>query len=122
MTMVEESLKTVLTADTALTALVGQRIYRARARQAEETPFVVFVRDGVQRIQSHQGDSGLGRYVLRINSYAKTTLEAQQVADAVRVALRSWTTVQACLPQTETEEYTSDLDLVYISQTYAVWV
>jgi len=87
----EEQLYNYLSADTALTALVGKRIYpEGEVPQKPGKPYCVFSRVFSERVYSHQGYSGLEDVALQVNCYSETALQARQVSIKLTTAMEAW--------------------------------
>ena len=76
-----------LKADGTLSALVGTRVYATVAPSGATTPYVVWRRTSVTRVDSHDGASGLATQMLQVTCLDADYLDALAVADAVRGSL-----------------------------------
>ena len=76
-----------LKANGTLAALVGTRIYAQVAPSDATTPYIVWERSSVTRVDSHDGASGLATQMLQVNCLDEDYLDALAVADAVRGAV-----------------------------------
>lgn len=81
--ILEEALRGVLLADTALAGLIGGRMYPERAPQGAARPLVVFELVSTGRDYTHEGDSGYRRQRVQFNAYAERYATARAVADAM---------------------------------------
>lgn len=73
-----------------VSSLIDARIYPTRAPQGVLRPFLVWMRQGVERQQLYCGvdRTVLGEYIF--SCYGTTQQEANDVADAVRVAMQDF--------------------------------
>lgn len=85
--MIEQTLYAVLKNDSAVSALVGTRIYPLVMPQDGLLPAVVYQRVSTVPITSLDGDSGLDAVRMQSSCWATTYLGARILADAVRAAV-----------------------------------
>lgn len=80
-----EAVRTALTQNAALAALVSDRVYFLQAAQGTEHPFVVLtvVSDTPENSLTGSPDTRLITSRVQVDAYARTYIQAQQVADAV---------------------------------------
>ena len=94
-------LYTQLSGYTALTSLVGSRIYPRQVKQATGTPYLVLEKVSDIPIYSHQGYSHLRRMRQQVSVYASSDTEAEAVVAQVKAAMEAWpaanSSVQMCL-------------------------
>lgn len=88
--MIEASIKTLLRTDTAIQALVGDRVSYIRSRQSGEYPCITFQRRGTQRDRHLLGPSGLARCRFQIDCWASSQTVARQLAEAVRLRIDNY--------------------------------
>jgi hypothetical protein len=128
----EAVLRTALVGTTAVTSLVGARIYPVLAPASAALPFVTWRRSGIQREQTLAGPMGLPRVTVEYSIYGTTYEEARQVADAMRVVLDGYggtsdnTTVRQTSLEDESDDFVqlagADLPPVYqVTQRYDCW-
>lgn len=79
-----------LLATSAVTALLGQRIYHMRAPEGEPAPYAVFTRIDDPQEHSCGDDDGLGSPFYQISVYADDSAEADTAATAIVAALRDY--------------------------------
>ena len=87
--MIEEGLVTFLLADTGLTLLIGNRLHDDVLPQSPTVPAVVWQRISTPREYSHSGSSHLAMPRFQFACWAKTRLEAIQLANTLRAALEA---------------------------------
>lgn len=80
-----------LTSQTAVSALVGTRIYPLLAPQGTALPLVIYQRTGVNRPQSLAGNVGNPVITLQLTSYGTSYTSVKNIARAVRLAVDGWT-------------------------------
>jgi hypothetical protein len=95
MARIERRLHEELTGDAPLVALVGARIWKGRADQGAEFPFVVFARIASRPTYSLDGCSGLENGVFSIEAVSDDQDQAEDVAVLVRDALDGATAIRA---------------------------
>lgn len=128
----EAVLRTALVGTSAVTSLVGTRIYPVLAPASAALPFVTWRRSGIQREQTLAGPMGLPRVTVEYSIYGTTYEEARQVADAMRVVLDGYggtsdnTTVEQTSLEDESDDFVqlagADLPPVYqVTQRYDCW-
>lgn len=89
MSEIEEALPARLEGVAAVTALVGTRIYPARAPQGAVRPFVTFARIATPpREVAFGADPGIARPRFQLTAWAETYGAARLVATAVRQGLQ----------------------------------
>ena len=116
-----------LLSTSAVTTLVGQRIYYRRTAQAPALPFCVLWRVSSPRVHSLAGGTGLVRALLQLDTFATSGLAARGVANAVRGALDglrqevNGVSLQAVLLHDEFDSYEESLEYSRIIQEYRVW-
>lgn len=128
----EAVLRSALTASTAVTTLIGARIYPVLAPASAALPLVTWRRSGIQREQTLGGPMGMPRVTVEYSIYGTTYENAREIADAMRVVLDGYggtdgtTTVKQTSLENESDDFVTlagaDLPPVYqITQTYDVW-
>ena len=80
-----------LTSQTAVSSLIGARVYPLIAPQGTPLPLVVYQRTGVQRPQSLAGNVGNPVVTLQLTSYDTSYTSVKAIARAVRLAVDGWT-------------------------------
>lgn len=95
---IEEAVRTRLLAYSAMTDLVGPRVYVQRLPQAPQYPAVVIHRIAGPRDHSQSGPTNLVRSRLQIDCYGQTISAAKRAAQAARKAVDGqvgvWGTVE----------------------------
>lgn len=89
-THIDTALVSLLTAATAVTNIVGARIYATQAPQGSALPVLVYTRDqGDREFGSHMiGHTGLLRATYTLSCVGETLLAVRNLTKAVRVALQ----------------------------------
>ncbi len=85
--MVEKAIVALLTEDTDVTALIGDRLEPVLTSQTLSRPNVVYQRITTSRLRSQDGPEGTGDIRLQLSCYADTYAGAKTLADKVRLAL-----------------------------------
>jgi hypothetical protein len=98
-----------LTSQTAVSSLIGSRVYPLIAPQGTPLPLVVYQRTGVERPQSLAGNVGNPLVTLQLTTYGTSYTSVKSIARAVRIAIDGWTgttagvTIQRSTLQTEAD-------------------
>ena len=128
--LIEQAIKTELESTTALTALIGERIYYVKAPQDVETPYIVFFKVTGPREHSHDGASGLAHPRFQFSVFSTTYYEAKQIAEQLQAALQAFSGtmgtgtgvhVGACFYEDENDLYEVESKLYHIAVDYTFW-
>lgn len=84
---VAEALTSYLQGVTAVTTLVGRKIFQAPAHELELPPYVVFMRSGRQGERDIEGNASVEQTYFDVESRGLTQQTAEAVGDAIRTAL-----------------------------------
>lgn len=87
---VESEILTRLDAYSALTALVGTRVYASQAPQNVTKPFIVFHKIAASRESAFSADTGDVRYMFQFDCYGTTYESTTAVTNALRGALQRY--------------------------------
>lgn len=128
----EAVLRSALVASTAVTSVIGSRIYPVLAPASAALPFVTWRRSGIERAQTLTGPAGLPRVSVEYSIYGTTYEQARSVADAMRLVLDGYggtadnTTVKQTSLEDESDDFVTlagaDLPPVYqVTQRYDLW-
>lgn len=80
-----------LTSQTAVSSLVGTRVYPILAPAGTPLPLVVYQRTGVDRPQSLAGNVGNPVVTLQLTTYGTSYTSVKNIARQVRLAIDGWT-------------------------------
>ena len=125
----EDSLLTKLLATTALTALVGQRIYYSgHVPQNVTEPYLVIQKISETATHSHGGYSHQKEARVQFTAYSPSYINIRNINKAIFDALDSFTgqlctggvTVQACLFDDEVDLYEPESGLNYSPADYLI--
>lgn len=98
--MISRAIYSLLSANAALTALVGTKIYPLRTPQTVEQPFVIYALSG-DPVDTKDGVAIQEVYELQVTAFAKSYETGQGIVAAIRSALdRKSGTVQSNKIQT----------------------
>jgi len=128
----EKVLLDTLVSATAVTTLVGTRIYPLLAPASSALPFVVWRRTGIQRTQTLGTPAGTPRVSVDYTVIATTYNQAREAADAMRRVLDGWggtvdnTVVEQVSLENEVDDFVtlagSDQPPSYsVTQSYDIW-
>jgi hypothetical protein len=128
----EAVLRSALTSNAAVSALIGSRIYPVLAPASASLPLVTWRRSGIERQQTLGAPMGMPRVSVEFSIYGTTYENAREIADAMRVVLDGYggsqgtTTVNQTSLEDESDDFVTlagaDLPPVYqITQSYDVW-
>lgn len=128
----EAVLRTALVGQTAVTSIVGTRIYPVLAPASASLPFVTWRRTAIEREQTLGSPMGVPRVSVDYSIFAATYEQARDVADAMRLVLDGYggsannTEVKQTSLENESDDFVTlagaDMPPVYqITQTYDIW-
>jgi hypothetical protein len=98
-----------LQSQTAVSSVVGNRVYPLIAPQGTPLPLVIYQRTAVDRPQSLTGNVGNPVVTLTLTSYATSYTAVKQLSRSIRLAVDGWTgttagvTIQRTTLQTEAD-------------------
>lgn len=130
----EQVVRNALVTTTAVSSLVGTRIYPVLAPATAALPFAVYRRSSIQRQQTLAGPLGLPTVNMEMQIYATTYEAAREVADTFRSVLDGYggtlnnVEVQNASLEQESDDFVqlagAELPPVYsVTQNYALtWV
>lgn len=118
--MAIETVRDVLVAAGAVTALVGQRVSPLIKEQNITLPAVTLQRISLTPINALDEHAGLDQNAVQVDSWATTYAEARSIADACRAALQS----SDILMSSEFDNYDSEVnpEQYRITQQFQVWI
>jgi hypothetical protein len=128
----EAVLRSALTSNAAVSALIGSRIYPVLAPASASLPLVTWRRAGIERQQTLGAPMGLPRVTVEFSIYGTTYESAREIADAMRVVLDGYggtidnTVVRQTSLEQESDDFVTlagaDMPPVYqVTQSYDVW-
>lgn len=85
--MIQDAIYYLLTNDAAVAAIVGTRIYPDLATQGATYPFIVYGIEQTQPSDTKDGPSVLDVVTFSVMSFAKSYVQARDMAKAVRAEL-----------------------------------
>ena len=88
--MIEDGLRTYITAQSTITAYIGTDVKRISSMVAPQDyvfPFLVVTRNSTDPVHSMSGDTGQVTAELSIDIYALTSKKVFQIADAIRLKM-----------------------------------
>lgn len=111
--------------DTSLVSLIAQRAYPGKPTGNAGLPYVVFYRASGGDGTNLAGRRGTRQTDIRVDAYARSEEEAEQVLAAVREQLDAWRDrnngVQGCFAQGDADETILDDDRHSSGQTFSLW-
>jgi len=111
---------------TALTNLVGLRIYPGIAPQNTTLPYVTFQQISNESISAMSADTGLERPRFQLDSWSDDQLEVENVAVQVRAALQRYegtldsTTIQVIFLQNDVDLYDHETELHHVATDFEI--
>ncbi len=87
----------ILSGNSAVTGVVGTKIYPSQAPQATQFPFVVFETISTMPNNTKSGVSEMDRYRIQVTTLAKENNQANDIADKIRTALDYYKSVNVQL-------------------------
>jgi len=125
--ILEESLFSFLSSDTAVAAIIGDRIYGVVAPQNAPLPRIVYTRMHTARTQTLCKTDSKVRATLLIECYDKNYKGSKLLADVVRQTLTDFsgdmagTRVSTIALDAEVDLDDPEPGLYSVSQTYLIW-
>lgn len=125
--MIEESLTTMLTADTGMAAMISGRVYGGMAPQGVRAPYVVFNLAGAREGSTYCASDGIKLSIFMFDSYAKTFKEVKLTAKALRSALIDFhglvgdTHIKTIKLESEVDINDTDLGILRVLTTLSIW-
>lgn len=127
----EAVLRNALVTTTAVSSVVGSRVYPLLAPASAAMPFITYRRAGIRRQQTFSGPMGVPQVTVELDIYAATYEGARELADKCRVVLDGYggsfdnTEVKQTSLENEQDDFVTlagaDLPPVYsVKQTYDV--
>lgn len=128
----DTSIDTRLNAVTALTDLVGTRIYRKQRPRGSALPCVVYYRITSSVVNHAAGVTATRHARVQVDSQADLESEARTLADAVATALSGWSdpggtpSISMCHQMSDADlseepDHGTDVPRYRISQDYELW-
>lgn len=119
--MITEKFNRALTEYNDLTDLVGARISRAILPQNTAYPALSFLNFSAPSINTLTAESSLKRALIQVDVWAKTPVQAADVAREVRNAVAAFVEFKS-LPMSQRDEpYEPDAKAYRISIDFSVW-
>lgn len=87
MTLLRGDLQEFLTDDATIAGLIGSRVYPDILPQSVTYPALTYSEVSGVRVRDFDGPTGRARLRISIHSWSETSLQRNQLADAVRTAL-----------------------------------
>lgn len=116
--MIEETVYQALSTDSALTALVGARIYPEYLPEDCVYPAVVYGRTNTERLQTYCGTAGAAESLIEVLSIAKALTESRAVAAAVRAAME---TIPQCTVGDDAGDHQRDMELHQVAAEFSIF-
>ena len=95
---VEETLYSILTGDSAVSALVGTRVYPLVVADGASLPAISYFRVMTQRAHAMTVPTGVTTAVFSVEGWAQTYAQMRSLGNAIRRALDGWTGTVDGLP------------------------
>lgn len=115
--MIETTLYTVLSTDTAVSNIVSTRIYPLIAPQDSAMPAVVYQRVSTVPVNSLAGDSGLDAVRIQISCWASTYAGAKSLAVAVKNAVLTMNAIT----EMEMDDMEDETRLYRVILDFRIW-
>lgn len=117
--MVEEDVYSVFSGSTAITAIVGSRIYPIIAPPESEYPMITYSRVAAWRSDHLGGRGNLERVTIEVSGWAATYREAKELGAYIDEAMAAST--MTCTRASMMEEYIPDAAIFRVAQDYDIW-
>ena len=119
---VESKTYTALSGATALTAIVGSRIYPDARRQSEGLPAVVFYRaPGGEHVNSLAGSANMENAIVEVVVSATSVDVRRTAGDAVFAAMTAATSFSAIMPDPPFDDYDDETRIYERTMDFSVW-
>lgn len=118
---IENKMYTVLTAATALTALVGTAIYPDHMPQESNTPMVVYGRVSGLREYHLQGYATLENIRMRVDAYSTDLDGRRQVTDQIIAAMEGSLTYSAIAQMSPFDDFDDVTQMYRRTQDFSIW-
>lgn len=124
--MLEESLYALLSGDTALAAIVDDRVFGV-INETGKQPSIVYSRVAVTRTYTLCGTDGKARALMQIDCYDKSHIGVRRLAEVLRHTLTDFagdmygTRVSLIAMDSEVDLDDPEPGLYRVSQTYIIW-
>jgi hypothetical protein len=90
----ESDLRALIIGDSAVNAMVGDRVYPLLLPQQPTLPAIAYQRISSSHVHSHSGVSGYCTARVQFACYAQSFAEAASLGDKLRAAIDAWAGVQ----------------------------
>ena len=119
---IEAKVYSALSGATALTALVGSRIYPEHRQQSTGTPAVVYSRaPGGERVNSLNGYMQLENVLIEISVYTSIIDDRRTITDQVIAAMDAATDFGMVLPEPPYDDYDDETQVYERTMQFSVW-
>jgi hypothetical protein len=118
--MIEDAMYSHLSTSTALTAIVGNRIYPMLMPQDPTLPAVTFQRISNGPQWSINGPCGLDNPHMQVDCWTTSFAGSKALSDALRKAMATAGTYSA-VQLTDQDIYEVDTEIYRVSQDYSCW-
>jgi hypothetical protein len=118
---IEADLKSHLST-AGITALVNDRITPVPRPEGSDKPAVTYqvIADAPQT-DLDGGDSGLNNYRIQIDVWARSHDSAKQIAELIRVRMKTAAATFKSVPLSMLEDYEDDTKLHRVSRDFSIW-
>jgi hypothetical protein len=126
MTLLRGDLQEFLTDNVTIAALIGNRCYPDSLPQSVTYPALTYSEVSGVRVRDLDGPTGRARLRISIHSWAETSMQREQLADAVRTALDGYagamegTSVGNVICENEFNIYEPDVPVYRKVQDYII--
>jgi hypothetical protein len=124
---IEKAIKSILTSDIAVNALIEGRCYPLTLPQNPEYPLCLYIHISGTRENQLRGDAGQAHKRYQIESWAKTYAEAKELSNAVANVLNQYSgtvgtvVIGSILIENENETYEEVVKVNRVMQDYMIW-
>lgn len=124
MAVIEEALRTIVRSPSPQPA--GGRVYFQRAPQQVEFPFIVYCREGTERLYGPSADFNYARATFKFEVFAVTAAECKTITNTLRNLLHRYSgtvngvVIQQCAIKEERDDYEPRADCYVSMQTFLV--
>ena len=118
----ETDLKSHLQADSSIAALVNDRITPNLGGRSGTTPYIVYqVISDEPQPDLDGADGNMIRYRVQIDIWSATSDQAAQIAELVRIRMKTAASNFRSVPVSRFDDYESDIDRRRVSRDFSIW-
>lgn len=125
--MIGKALVNILLNTSAITAIVGTKIFPIVSKETVQLPCITFEKISGSRVHRMEGASRLALPVYQIDAYASTYAQVDTLADKIRTALNGYkgtvssVNINGIILQDEEHIYEEEAEVFRVSFQFRIW-